>query len=84
MLSDELWRGGALRLNKTKRERHFCIQKLSLSILCTHFSEPLVGVERGVEINQLRQGYQFGIFHAPFQYFNLHATFLTMMLIIVG
>lgn len=48
------------------------------------FLEPLVGVERGVKINQLRQGYQFGIFHAPSQYFNLHTTFLTMMLIIVG
>ena len=42
---------------------------MSLSILCTHFSEPLVGVERGVKINQLRQGYQFGIFHAPFSVF---------------
>ena len=33
------------------------------------FFEPLVGVERGVKINQLRQGYQFGIFHAPFSVF---------------
>nr|DAD87493.1 MAG TPA: hypothetical protein [Siphoviridae sp. ctAUQ2] len=48
------------------------------------FSEPLVGVERGMIINRLRIWYQIGIVCDACSVCQTHSTLLTMMLIIVG